>query len=379
MKKLILKIIIFCIPLILVLLPPSLYLFKIKENFFDIENFIENSNSDKYLIGYTYNEKNYKFLKWKIINTKPKYEIWSLGSSRAMQFRSEMFDSSFYNAGFTIGRINEFLPFMKSIDHSKYPDVLIVTLDTWMFNTKHDKVEDVVDETKWINSFKMYPNFSIFKSAWVDLIKDRFSQNKTYNTEGYFRVGYNALYKNSGFRNDGSFYYGEQIKKLLANDSTCLDYQFKSTFTKIDKGIDRFEYGINPNPKAFEELRKFIHFCKSNKINVVLVLPPFAETICNKMLSSSNYTYIDKISKKCDSIAKENDVEFYDFTSPKMISSGDNEFIDGFHGGEKVYIKMLITILEKESNLNKKTSIDRLKNNLNNSISDYQVYKEKVN
>ena len=375
MKKLILKIIIFCIPLILVLLPPSLYLFKIKENFFDIENFIESSNSDKYLIGYTYNEKNYKFLKWKIINTKPKYEIWSLGSSRAMQFRSEMFDSSFYNAGFTIGRINEFLPFMKSIDNSKYPDVLIVTLDTWMFNTKHDKVDDVVDETKWINSFKMYPNFTIFKSAWVDLIKDRFSQNKTYNTEGYFRVGYNALYKNSGFRKDGSFYYGEQIKKLLTNDTTCSDYQFKSTFTKIDRGIDRFEFGNKANPKAFEELEKFLQFCKKNSIQVIVVLPPFAESTYNKMVTSGKYEYIKSIPKKCYNITKNYGFECYDLTSPKMISSVDNEFIDGFHGGEKVYIKMLITILEKESILNRKTNIDQLKNNLNNSISDYQVYK----
>jgi len=375
MKKLILKIVIFFIPLILVLLPPSWFLYSIKENFFDLENFILNTNSKNYLIGYTYNEKNYKFLKWKTINANSKFEVWSLGSSRAMQFRSEMFDKSFYNAGFTVGRINEFLPFMKSIDKSKYPDVLIVTLDTWMFNSKYDKVDDVIDETKWANSFKIYPDFTTFKSVWGDFIKYKFSPNEKYTTEGYFRVGFNALFKNSGFRNDGSFYYGDQIKKLITKDSTCSDYQFRSTFTKIDKGIERFEYGNSFNPKAFLALEKFIYFCKKNNIKIVLLFPPFAETIDNKMIESGKYTYIQNISKKCYDIAKKHNFEFYDFTSPQKINSGDYEFIDGFHGSEKAYLKILIKMLEAKSILSTTTDLDQLKNDLNNSISDYQVYK----
>jgi len=374
MRKFILSIIIFSIPLFLILAPPSWYLYKTKENFFDLENYIKNSNSDKYLIGYTYNEKNYKFLKWKIINAKPKFEVWSLGSSRAMQFRKEMFDKSFYNAGFTVGRINEFLPFMKSIDHSKYPDVIIVTLDTWMFNSKYDKIEDVIDETKWTSSFKMYPNFNVLKSVWEDIIKNKFESEKIYKSDGFYRIGYNALYKNSGFRNDGSFYYGEQIHKLLVNDTTRSDSKFKNTFSKIEKGIERFEYGNTPNPKAFEELEKFLHFCKKNTIKVVLVLPPFAESTFNKMTSSGNYKYIDYIPEKCNNIAIENGFECYDFTS-LTVNATDNEFIDGFHGSEKVYLRMLIKMIEAKSILNNKTDIDRLNKDLKNSISNYQVYK----
>jgi hypothetical protein len=375
MRKFILRIIIFSVPLFFLFLPPSWYLYKTKENFFDLESFIKNPSHDKFLIGYTYNEKNYKFMKWKYINTKPKFEVWSLGSSRAMQFRKEMFDKSFFNAGFTVGRINEFLPFMKSIDCSKYPDVLIVTLDTWMFNAKYDKIEDVIDETKWENSFKMYPNFTILKSVWEDLIKDKFESNKTYKTDGFYRIGYNALYKNSGFRNDGSFYYGEQINKLLSNDTTRSDSKFKNTFTKIDKGIERFEYGNTPNPKAFKELEKFLDYCQKNAIKVVLVMPPFAKAVYNKMLTSGNYKYIENIPEKCHTIASKNSFEYYDFTSPTVINSKDSEFIDGFHGSEKVYLKMLIRMLEAQSILNKKTEISQLKKELSNSISNYQVYK----
>jgi hypothetical protein len=92
--------------------------------------------------------------------------------------------------------------------------------------------------------------------------------------------------------------------------------------------------------------------------------------------SSGNYKYIQRIPEKCNSIAKKNGFECFDFTSSTTIHSGDNEFIDGFHGSEKAYVKMLIKMLEAESILNKKTKIDRLNKDLKNSISDYQVYKE---
>jgi hypothetical protein len=377
MKKFILKILVFCIPLLFILLPPSLYLFTIKENFFDLESFIINHKSEKYLIGYTYNEKNYKFLKWKELSNRPKQKIWSLGSSRAMQFRNNMFDDTFYNVGYTVGKINEFLPFMKSVSNSKHPDVLIVTLDTWMFNSRYDKLDDLmVDQTKWTNSFKMYPDFPILKSVWNDLIKNKFDSNKIYKDGGIYRIGYNAVYKNSGFRNDGSFYYGEQIKKLIANDSTCSDYNFKGTFLRIDKGINRFEHGKTINYKAVEELSKFLNFCKERKIKVVLILPPFPEATCKRMVLSGNYNYINTIPEKCRILAKKNGFEFYDFTNPKSCNAFDREFVDGFHGSEKVYLKMLIKILESESVLNKFVKIERIKRDLTESISDYQVYKE---
>lgn len=374
MKKFIFKILLFSIPLFLVLLPPCWYLFQMKENFFDLESFIKNPSTDKYLIGYTYNEKNYKFMKWKYINAKPKFEIWSLGSSRAMQFRSEMFTASFYNAGFTVGRINEFLPFMKSIDHSKYPEMLIVTLDTWMFNTKYDKVDDIVDATKWTNSFKMYPSYGTLKTVWADMIDNKFSKNKTYAANGYIRIGYNANFKDTGFRNDGSFYYGEQIAKLKAKDSTCSDYNFKDTFLRIANGSDKFEHGNVPNSKAFNELEKFALFCKYNNIKMILVLPPFANVVLDKMISTRKYQYIQKIPEKCLSIAKKYKFECYDFTNPKKLKTNSTEFVDGFHGSEKVYLKMLVQMLEEHSVLNSKTNMNQLNDDLANSLSNYQVY-----
>lgn len=375
MRKFILRIFIFSIPLFLILIPPLWYLYKTKENFFDLESFLKKSNTEKYLIGYIYNEKNYGYLKWKSISINPKYEVWSIGSSRAMQFRKEMFVKSFYNAGFTVRYINEFLPFMKSIDHSKYPDVLIVTLDTWMFNANYDKVDKAIDETKWSNSFSVNPNFKILKSVWKDIIANKYESEKIYKSDGLYRIGCNALYKNSGFRNDGSFYYGEQIQKLLIEDSTCSDYNFKNTFSRIDKGIKLFQYGNTPNPKAFEELEKFLDYCQKNSIKVVLIMPPFAKATFNKMLTSGNYNYIKHIPEKCDILAKKHGFEFYNFTTTMLINSDDNEFIDGFHGSEKVYLKMLIKIIGIKSVLNEESNIDKLKMDLNTCKSDYQVYK----
>ena len=53
---------------------------------------------------------------------KDRFDVWALGSSRVLQFRSRMFEKSFYNAGYTMEGVGDFLPFMQSIPAEKYPE-----------------------------------------------------------------------------------------------------------------------------------------------------------------------------------------------------------------------------------------------------------------
>ena len=67
-----------------------------------------------------FNDK-HRYLKWKALQEKDRKEIWALGSSRVLQLRKQMFTTTFYNAGFTVIRIKDFMLFMKSIPKNKYP------------------------------------------------------------------------------------------------------------------------------------------------------------------------------------------------------------------------------------------------------------------
>ena len=64
-----------------------------------------------------------------------------------------------------------------------------------------------------------------------------------------------------------------------------------------------------------------------------------------------------------------------DMTFLKKYDSGDNETLDGFHGGEVSYLKMLVFLVENNSILKDHVNLLKLKEELKNRTSDYIVYK----
>ena len=95
-------------------LSPPFFILKCSGESYTSYKLIINKSED-YLVGFRYNDDAYRYIKWYTISSKLKHNIISLGSSRVLQFRKEMFSSSFYNSGMTIFRITEFLPYLKSI------------------------------------------------------------------------------------------------------------------------------------------------------------------------------------------------------------------------------------------------------------------------
>lgn len=377
MRKFLTKIIIFSIPVILVLIPPMLVLKLSGENYTEIDHLIENKT--RYLIGYAYNEPNYKYLKWKEINVRPKQDIIALGSSRILQLREGMFTSSFYNAGYTITGVSDFIPFLKGIPKTKYPKVLLINLDQWMFNDNwRESSENSPDPSKWENSFTKIASLNTQLSVWSDLISRKYGYASLYenkNSNSLVKVGLNAIVNEKGFRNDGSIYYGKQISKLITKDKTANDFNYKETFSKIKKGKRNFAFGNKINKDAIIELDKFLQYCKTNNIYVVSIIPPFADKVNEYLKTSGKYTYMDKIYNSCLPVFNKYGFELWDMTFLKKYGSGDIETLDGFHGGEVSYLKMLIFIVENNSTLKDHVNLLKLKEELKNRTSDYIVYK----
>lgn len=375
MKKFLYKILLFSIPGIIWIIPPIVILMFSGENYAPIDNLI--SGKSKYLIGYAYNEENYKYLKWKEATSKKKVDILALGSSRILQFRESMFDSSFYNAGYTISNIPDFIPFLKSMPENKYPEVLLINLDQWLFNKNTVPSKGNTSFSASDVSFNHMASFQTFKNVWADIFKGKYSYTgllNKYNNTTIKKVGLNATLNDKGFRNDGSMYYGNQISKLINKDSTVDDYNFKDTYARIHKGIRGFEYGNQINEAAIQELTKFLRFCSYHNIYVIAILPPFADRVNEYFETNGHHTYIRKIYPEVSPVFKKFGFELWDMSHLSTYNSGDHETIDGFHGGEVAYLKMLCYLLEHQSILNKYTSTDKLKQNLQTKINDYLVY-----
>jgi hypothetical protein len=375
MKKFVIHVFFFCAPLLLFAIPPFLALKISRENYFEIDNVV--TRKKKYLIGYAYNEPNYGYLKWKEVTSKPKQNILAVGSSRILQFRANMFQSGFYNAGYTITSISEFVPFLKSIPKSKYPEILIVNLDQWMFNKRSDSLSDGNLIDKWKNSFRKNASATTLNNVWQDLLTGKYgyvSLLKTSGEKGLEKIGLNAAVHDKGFRNDGSIFYGDQITKLINNNSTANDYHYNDTYKRIAAGNNKFEYASEVNPKALFELDNFLKFCAINNIYVVGFLPPYANKVNEKMKQSGNYSYMSKIYPASVSIFKKYGFELWDMTLLSKCGSDDRETIDGFHGGEVTYQKILIYMIENNSRLKDYTSLIKLQSDLKHKLNNYIVY-----
>ena len=374
MKRFLIQLIIFSSPLIVLFGLPTFFLWQSKENFYKIENLL--SEKGKYLIGYAYHENNYGFIKWSFLNSNESKKVWALGSSRVLQFRENMFDSSFYNAGYTISSIADFKPFIESLPQNKRPRYLVVGLDQWMFNASFDSLKTRPLPESWQKSFTFYPQiFPSYKTFYGDFFDHKFTFNGLLeNSDSCKKIGLNAKMHNTGFRNDGSMYYGEQISKLILKDTTASDYNYSNTFDRIAKGERRFQYCKSVNENALTELDNFLGYCKHQNIIVIAFLPPYADRVYSKMMASGDYEYLRDIYSRIKPYFQKYNYEVYDFSKVSDFNSSDNETIDGFHGGELCYQKLLISMLDSGSKLNEVTNVARLRKDVQNKKNNYAIY-----
>ncbi|MBN7799475.1 hypothetical protein J0A67_01315 [Algoriphagus aestuariicola] len=374
MKRFITKTTAFCASLLPVFLIPWLFLYISGESFRNLDDIINRQN---YLIGYAYSEENYRYLKQKELSSRNTPTVIALGSSRVLQFRDKMFTSSFYNAGFTISSISDFIPFIETNFKSKKPDVLLIGLDQWMFNENWDNLENYdKTERQWRAEYTKNASMQTLSNVWTDLLKRKYGIETILSNykSNKSKFGLNAIVKNRGFRKDGSMFYGDQITKLIEKDSLADDFGYRGTYSRIEDGDRFFEYGKKVNEKSLKALNDLLLFCKENDIYVVAILPPFANSVNSRLRQSEKYTYMDSVYHKANEVISFYDFELWDMSDLTKYNSNDDETLDGFHGSEVSHVKMLMHMIKKDSKLKNYTNLQRLENDLINKENRYSVY-----
>ncbi len=86
---------------------------------------------------------------------------------------------------------------------------------------------------------------------------------------------------------------------------------------------------------------------QKSKMHVLIIFPPFANAAYQRMMASKKYAYIDALTMELN-----NSHPIFDFTNPNNVrETNDCEFIDGFHGGETVYARMILQMAAKDKYL----------------------------
>ena len=153
-------------------------------------------------------------------------------------------------------------------------------------------------------------------------------------------IGLLASINGDGFRSDGSYQYGGII-----SNKTISDKNFEETHKRIANGGSRFEYASRVDQARLTKVLQLIELFRSKGIEVVVFAPPFAHEIYETMDNSLHHKkFLQDFRKSIKQVCKQEAVSFYDFSDITWYGSNDSETIDGFHGSETSYARLLLAM-----------------------------------
>lgn len=288
-------------------------------------------------------------IKFKIIEEKQPAVV-AIGSSRVMQFRADYFKNvDFYTMGGTSGSIEEAQETFNRIKSVYVPQIVILGIDLWWLNPKVDHRSHLEEREKIYNS-KSMQYFQLFSYLKDDMdmrmvlfntstIKDRDYLGNRIN------VGLSAAVKSNGFRlSDGSYQEGEIIAQ-----NPSLETKLSDIYQRMDKGNRFFNWNQDIDYDELKKLKQLIQDMKSNGVHVVVFLPPFPNEIYSAMCHDEHYsTFLSEFEKSLEDLCTEEEVYFADCSNLAWLGASDNECIDGFHGSETAYARVIYKMLEDE-------------------------------
>jgi len=341
-----------------ILLSLPYYIFFMSKEYISLDEGIKLQNKyEEIIFGKAYSDEN-SLYKLKLVSSTS-CDILSLGTSRVMQLRDHFFNKSFCNAGGAIYNIKDATEFLNNTNKDNYPELLLLGLDHNFFHKNWDD-----ERQNFVEANKFFILNTNLLNIYLDFFKNKTDLEKL-SADTSKNIGLYAIMKGTGFRNDGSYFYKDIITK---NESTIIRISQTMNAVKKTYGADRFVKNVSFNNNAIKELDDLLAYCSDNNIPVIGFLPPFAKEVWLEINNNKeNYQYMFEIYNASFPHFEKYDFEFYDYSDLSKINASNCEVIDGYHGSEKAYLRMLINMVEKSSILGAYVDTTYLKNKLKKS------------
>ncbi len=306
---------------------------------------------------------------------KPK--IVSLGSSRAMQFRNYFFRQSFYNLGGDVRRPQDAFQLASELFPNGRPDVLIYTTDFWNYFKGQGKYVRPPGGlarkygkplSRLALPFSLLWDRRLTFSKYFDVLIGKVSKFRN----GLIKIGYTAIIRDAGFGPDGSYYFRTQTQELSGVPAPkSAEDRFKVTLEMIRKGTGTFKYNLKLNKNMINLIRKFVEEMERRGIKVIVLAPPFPPSVIEEITKRKDaFYYIREWHEEMARLVP----NFYNFFDTRKLGSGDCEFIDGTHGGEVNYARMMLSIAERpQSPLSGYIDIERIRKLVRNNVCKTSV------
>ena len=266
--------------------------------------------------------------------------VVALGSSRVMQFREQFFSVRFANLGGTVSNSRALVEMATALAQVQHVQLVIVGMDFWWTNQELRRnvpeaavSEDVLSRTielgfvpvRWLVDHKFGLEF--YRST----IRGGFPAR----IDGIPAFGASAALRGNGFARDGSYVYNGVVYGL--EQST--DVEFREIRDRIDHSIDNFSRNAKFDEDAIADMKTAIARLRAAGKKVVVFVPPLANAILSAVRDRGDqYAYLERFYASMAQLGAD---AWYDFHDPAVLHSSDCEFIDGIHGGDVTYARIL--------------------------------------
>lgn len=327
---------------------PSYYLMKKFDEYTSVVNLVHKQDEHDAIYSslLDHNAIPYKLA----LIAKKKPLVVAVGSSRAMQLRSEFFKEniSFINAGGAAASVEDLNTFITEMLKTHHPESIIIVLDFWWFNpNRKSPIRSIEGTLENFNLLKAIHFLKLLITKGIPNVNNLINNRPLlHNISKLNVIGLSAAYDSSGYRNDGSRLYYD----ILFGDRLSPDINFEDSRSRIANGVRRFEYSEILDLQKVATLKNTIKILREKHVNTVVIIPPLSPEV-NKYMSQSQfkkkYRFLEDFL-----ILAENEM-WLNYHNAEKIKSDNCEFIDGFHGGDVTYHRILLDMSKKIDWFNK--------------------------
>lgn len=299
-------------------------------------------------------------LKYKIeLIRRVKPEVVVIGSSRAMNVRGLVFHRPFVNAGGVSSNLRESEAFVRGMLEAHKPRLAIYFVDYWWFNPRQEQTsnryridETAISFTKLTSPFVWLRQDKISWALYRDVLVHGRHEN---GTTSFDNLGVFAMRDSSGFRLDGSYFNPVTVrseKGLLAG--------YREELAQIEAGKnERVNLGLGDFADE-ENVRWFLRTLDTLEaagVQVIVVLPPVGPLHLKAIAALGRGPYVAALTRRL-----EKDVRaLYDFTDVSSVAADNCEYIDAYHIGDTLSLRVLEAILERTPDSPLARYVDRRK------------------
>jgi hypothetical protein len=176
---------------------------------------------------------------------------------------------------------------------------------------------------------------------WAALIARREPES------GGFALGLRAIADGHGFRSDGSEQYGD----FLVAGYLWQPRERERHLEWLREGVEMYAPTAAPWEAKLAQLDTLLAYLRERGVTVIGFAPPFAPSQFAAIQSGGQPGYFAALSTRLPALFSGHGFSYFDFSDSRLLGAVDDDFFDGWHGSERVYLRLFERIVEARTDV----------------------------